>query len=307
MVKLSHSVRTSNEAAFEMQSIARLPHRTLKRSIGTERDLVQRFISLAADNFTFVNNWDDPAITSSTFRVYSKKIPVADAAKVFVNRVIAEFGARREPVIIKKSLDLCRMNGSRQDFRLCSVDVSSGINLKTKLLPQLCFFKGAIFECTFNCPNNSFMNSDPVLLYDLPPIDKLDRWKPIMVLKFPPGWKDFDIDFLVPKEWFIKNDFLEIRVPTAPDYTMSLSNSMQGKRKQYGIRHCITGTIHGSMGDTYESMASEISNANPDFGLWDRGQLIVIISRTRVPQRTIFVGSKTNTLATLQSVLLKRT
>ena len=116
MVKLSHSVRTSNEAAFEMQSIARLPHRTLKRSIGTERDLVQRFISLAADNFTFVNNWDDPAITSSTFRVYSKKIPVADAAKVFVNRVIAEFGARREPVIIKKSLDLCRMNGSRQDF-----------------------------------------------------------------------------------------------------------------------------------------------------------------------------------------------
>ena len=54
-------------------------------------------------------------------------------------------------------------------------------------------------------------------------------------------------------------------------------------------------------------MASEISNANPDFGLWDRGQLVVIISRTQIPQRTMFEGSKSDTLVTLCSVLLKRT
>ena len=100
---------------------------------------------------------------------------------------------------------------------------------------------------------------------------------------------------------------MEIHIPTAPVYIMSLPNSMQGKRRQYGIRHHITGTIDGSMGDTYESMASKISHANPDFGLWDRGQLVVIISRTRLPQCTIFVGSKSDTLATLCSILLKFT
>lgn len=271
MVKLSHSVRTSNEAAYEMQSIARLPHDTLRNSIGTDNDLVDRFISLASDNFTFVDKWDNEAISSSTFRVYSKKVPVTDAAKVFVERVMVEFAQRREPLIVQNAHDLFRMNGSRQDFRPCTVEISKAMSLKTKVPPQICLFKGAIFECTFNCPNNTFMNSDPVLLYDVPDIDKVTRWKPITVLKFPPGWKDFDLDFSVRKEWFLDRDFVEIRIPTAPEYTMSLPNSMQGKRKQYGIRHRITGTIHGSMGDTYESMASEISHANPDFGLWDRG------------------------------------
>ena len=146
MVKLSHSVLTSNEAAFEMQSIARLPHSTLKRSIGSQSDLVDRFISLAAENYRFVDNCDDVAITPSTFCAYSKKIPVADAAKVFVERVIAEFAGRRESVIIKNSLDLCRMNGSRQDFCQCSIDVSNGINLKTKLPLQIYFFKCAILQ-----------------------------------------------------------------------------------------------------------------------------------------------------------------
>ena len=59
--------------------------------------------------------------------------------------------------------------------------------------------------------------------------------------------------------------------------------------------------------DTYESMATKISTTDKNFSLWDKGQLIVIISRTRDPKKTIFVGNKRDTLEALQSLLLKRT
>ena len=129
MVKLSHSVRTNHAASFEMQDIARQPAHVLLNSIGTTNDLVKRFLDLASDNFTFVESWDDPIITSSTFRVYSKKVPVAEAAKLFVQKVRNEFVHAPSDLIVTKAMDMFRLNGSRQDFREGGSEVSKAINL----------------------------------------------------------------------------------------------------------------------------------------------------------------------------------
>lgn len=92
-----------------------------------------------------------------------------------------------------------------------------------------------------------------------------------------------------------------------PDRSIFISRTLQAQRKQYGLKHRVTGTIHAAMGDTYDSMATMISETDPNFGLWDKGQLIVILSRTRDPKKTIFVGDKTETLRAFRSLLLKRT
>lgn len=110
-----------------------------------------------------------------------------------------------------------------------------------------------------------------------------------------------------PKHVFEENRFEEISISTCPKYIIKVSSFTQAQRKQYGLRHRITGTIHSSMGDTYESLASEVSSSNPDYGLWDKGMLVVLISRTRDPKKTIFVGPKNDTIRTLKSVLMKRT
>ena len=106
MVKLSHSVRTNNTVAFEMQEIARKPTHMFQNSISTPNDLVKRFLDLASANFTFVERWNDPIITSSTFRVYSKKVPVADAAKLFVDKVRNEFVHSPSDLIVTKAMDM---------------------------------------------------------------------------------------------------------------------------------------------------------------------------------------------------------
>ena len=94
---------------------------------------------------------------------------------------------------------------------------------------------------------------------------------------------------------------------TAPERTIVLKNSIQGKRKQYGLRHRVINTIHGAQGETLPEMATEISAANPNFNVWDRGQMIVLLTRTRRAKDTIFVGYKRDTLDALKQLLLTRT
>ena len=84
MVALKHYVRASGDAAFQrIQEIARYTYKKFEE----EPDLIEEFIQLCSDNFTFVDDWDDDRIPASTMRLYSKRVPAKDAAKQFVERV----------------------------------------------------------------------------------------------------------------------------------------------------------------------------------------------------------------------------
>ena len=61
------------------------------------------------------------------------------------------------------------------------------------------------------------------------------------------------------------------------------------------------------MGDTLSNMATEISRINANFKIWDKGQMIVILSRTKYASNTIFVGDKNDTLTALKDLLTRKT
>ena len=50
--------------------------------------------------------------------------------------------------------------------------------------------------------------------------------------------------------------------------------------------------MHSAMGDARDEMAISVSDTNEDFSLWDRGQLIVASSRTRLIKKKNFVGNE---------------
>ena len=54
-------------------------------------------------------------------------------------------------------------------------------------------------------------------------------------------------------------------------------------------------------------MATEISRNDSNFKLWDKGQMIVILSRTKLAKNKIFVGDKNDTLAALKDLLIRKT
>ena len=91
-------------------------------------------------------------------------------------------------------------------------------------------FRGAIYECTFNC-EGKFSHSQAVLLFELPTQDDLDNWQKIKVLVAPLGIKDIEYDNTMSKEAYIEIGFREVKIGTAPQQTHHLANNIQGQRK----------------------------------------------------------------------------
>ena len=48
--------------------------------------------------------------------------------------------------------------------------------------------------------------------------------------------------------------FFEVEITVATDWKQLLLNSTPAKRKQYGMEHYVTSTIHAAMEDTIQSM-----------------------------------------------------
>ena len=122
----------------------------------------------------------------------------------------------------------------------------------------------------------------------------------------PPGKKEIIFDNNNPEEFYIQQGFKKVKIGTAPERPCQIKNNVQGIRKQYGLKHYVSGTLHSMMGDTLTSMATEISHRNSNFNLWERGQLVVLLSRTRYARDTIFVGSKSDTLHALKELVTKK-
>lgn len=139
MVKLTQSVRTQDASNYRIQQIARMNYSLITPEI------LEEFVRLCESSFTFVDSWDDAAITKSTFRVYSKKVPVAEATNTFMRSVEEEFCNSPEILLKRHSIDTYGYIGNHVGWRAADTELSEKIDSKTKIPQQLFFFKGAIF------------------------------------------------------------------------------------------------------------------------------------------------------------------
>ena len=300
MVNLQHSMRAWNDQRYQrIQQIARMHYKEFE----TNPRLVDEFVQLCSESFTFVDSWDDDEIHTGTMRLYSKRVPARDAARQFVDRVTRQVPPNER--LMKLSEDLQKNRYSHQEWREADRSTSDSLEQYVKEPRELLFFRGAVYQITFNV-EGQFSNTQLVMLFDLPTEENLNNWQNIKVLKFPPGVKDIDFDQFRSKQSYIDDGFVEISVGVAPERTKYVGNDIQATRKQYGLKHHVSSTIHQAMGDTLTSVATEISIHDPNFMMWDDGQMVVITSRTRYARQTIFVGDKNETLAALKRLLTSK-
>jgi predicted GIY-YIG superfamily endonuclease len=302
MVALKSSVRASTDIPFQrIQEIARYSHRRLKGN----PSLIDEMINLCSEHFTFARDWNDPRINPQTMRLYSKKIPQKEAAKDFASRVRAHISPNnlRE----RKSEDVEKPRYSQLEWSPARESIVASLEQMLKEPRRILFFAGAIFECTYNDSQGKFSQSQMALLIELPTTNALQHWEKIKVLIAPPGMKEIDFNVTYSREVYLERGFREVKVGIAPERTNSVRNDMFARRKQYGLRHHVSMTIHAAMGDTLLNMATSISARDTNFTMWDKGQLIVILSRTKEAKKSIFVGPKEDTLAAFRSLVCKQT
>ena len=303
MVNLNKSVRAALDVNFQrIQEISRLPLSSLQDE---SNNYVHEFEELVSNHCSFVNDWESNLINEKTYRLYSKKVPAKEASKQYSTRV--KRCIDRSRIISRISSDVEKSRYSHSEWYQATQSSIDQIENHVKEPTELLFFQGGHYEFTFN-KEDCFSQSQLAILYDMPAREDVDLFKPVKILCAPPGIKDFTFDVNnVSKLSLTNQGFKEVLIGMTPERTISLKNNIQAKRKQYGLRHRVTNTIHGAQGETLPQMATEIRLSDPDFNLWDKGQLIVILTRTKKAQDTIFVGNKRDTIRALKKILLSRT
>ena len=300
MVALETSVRASNDPKHQrIQQISRYSLRKLNEN----PLLIDEFLQLVSDSFTFVQDWSSNEITANTYRLYSKKFPAKEASRQYVERVRRLI--HHNSLKSRTAEDFEKARFSHSEWRPATQSSIDQIEQQVKEPNEILFFRFAEYEFTFN-EEGKFSHSQFAILYDLPSDEDLRRFRKIKVLAAPPGIQHVDYDSDTEKQYFLDLGFTEILVGPAPERTRALKSNTQAKRKQYGLKHRVTSTIHAAQGETLLKMATEISLNDPDFNLWDKGQLVVLLSRTKTAKDTIFVGNKSETLSALKAILMNK-
>ena len=177
MVALKHSVRAADDSDFyRIQQICCYDHKVLSENPA----LIAEFKRLCSEKITFVEDWENDVIPPTAMRLYSKKVPVREAANYFIERARRYYDAADLRNCLSDDAERCRI--SSEEWSEARNQTSVALNIKVKEPRLLLFFSGAVYSCTYNDPNGAFCHSQLVLLYDLPSQEHIDNWQKIPVL-----------------------------------------------------------------------------------------------------------------------------
>lgn len=196
------------------------------------------------------------------------------------------------------SNDVQKAQYSHCEWQDASPETKKKLDSKVKEPGIILFFKGVVYEFTFNSDGN-FSQSQACILHELPLEDDVQNWRKIPVLAAPPGVKDIEYDESKSIDDYVAQGWKVMKVGTAPETTKAIGNHMQAQRRQYGLRHCVTATTHARMGDTLSKVALELNEGD----LWDKAQVVVALSCTKLGKHTILVGRKEATVRNLISLI----
>ena len=295
---LSESVRASGDQCLQrIQKIARMN----PRMYDEHPKLILEFKSLLSTTCTFVDSWSDPVISPTTFRLYGKKHPAKEASRKYIEQVRSQLS--EGDVQERIAEDMQNPQQSHQEWQVANELTSSALDHICKEPKTLLFFRGAFYQFTYNDDGGNFTQSQLGLLLDVPDQDCLDHFRQISIMVAPPGEKVVEFDARKGKDEYTVAGWVEHFVGMCPERSHCVQMNMRGQRKQYGLKHHVTSTVHASMGDTLPKIVTEISYEGNDFRLWDKAQAVVLLSRTKLGSDIIFVGDKTETIKALSSLI----
>ena len=282
MVKLHTSVRASGDMHFQrLQAIIRMHH----SQYIDHPELLDELRVLLHNVPTYVPTWTSPQISTDTYRLYGRRTPANEATQSFVDTIRANIP--NEELREKAAVDTQRLRLSHIEWASASLDTSKKLDRKVKEPSTILFFKGALYEFTYN-KDDEFSQGQMALLYDIPDQQTVAQGRKVKVLAAPTGLHDIQFDESKSKDDYLAMGFYEVQVGIAPIRTQAISRYLQAQRKQYALKHRVTSTIHASMGDTLNKVAMQITDAM--FELWDKAQIIVALTRTKLGRNVIFVG-----------------
>jgi predicted GIY-YIG superfamily endonuclease len=126
------------------------------------------------------------------------------------------------------------------------------------------------------------------------------------VLCAPPGTKYIDFE-IQSKQQLITLGWTEQQAVCAPEHVRNLRSGMKARRLQYGLRPHVSNTLHAAMGATLSKVATEINVRGTGNQLWEKGQVVVLVLRTKYCRDLIFVGDQNAMLDVITTLIQVQT
>ena len=295
LFELKHSVRASLDSNFRrIQDITRMLPTQLTQEI------LEEFKSLIIQNCTFVPNWNDPRIPDLALRVFGKWEAVFAAELDLLNKI-------KNNSNVQTILSLAKDEESTPagHWKPASKITSARLSKKVKEPTELLFYPGALYEISYNKDNHFSTKQLAVLCEDrMPSIEQVKQFEPIELMVAPEGCKS------VPggnrtKAALLQHNWRTIFIGSSPSRIHAIKGGLQAKRHQYGLRHRVASTNHSIMGQTLDKLVTSVGYLSA-YMLWEREQIVVLLSHTRFAIDIIFVGNPQETADFLAKVLLRR-
>ena len=161
---------------------------------------------------------------------------------------------------------------------------------------KLVLFKNTIMRLTYN--GKKFSQGQLVVILSLPDKNRSFADQCVIVKLVPPGKRRVDVENL-PNDW----PLLHLKHRKTPSHRLNIGNSYYfARRNQFPLNYFLCSTIHKCLGETIPYVATQLS-CDGDFNVWDRNQVLVVLSRSHTLSNLIFVGDMHENIAAIKKVL----
>ena len=289
---LDYSVRAARDPDLRrIIDITRMPKRLRTAAVRRE------FKRLVATKCTFVDNWDDPRLTMDILRMFAKHRARADAERRLLARMKVQY---RGNILCVRSVDF--ESSTESNWVEARSATTRLISRKVKEPSRLYFYPHAVFQVTFT-RDGQFSQSQLAVLAEMPSAEDICEFRPVLVYVAPEGMK------AIPSGLSTESDFLNLgfqkrQIGTAPERSTYVGLGILGKRRQYGLRHRLAATIHAGMGQDLPALVTCVTGDSM-YHLFQREQVVVLLSRTHFAKDIIFVGDCNKTAEALADMLDK--
>ena len=154
---------------------------------------------------------------------------------------------------------------------------------------RLVLFLGQIVRLTYNNTTPTprvprFSQGQLCVVSRLPSADSLQLWLKLL----PPGERRIDLNNLPDPAGC---DVFSIVPSPAPTIVVSAGQT-KARRTQYRITYYVCSTVHRALGETCSRIATQISMQTHKYRLWDKEQLLVLLSRVPSLDNITFVTTQ---------------
>ena len=241
----------------------------------------------------FVADWRD--VPNNTLRVVGKKSGERAVIKQYLDTIKATY-----PCQVHRCSD--QVESARGNWDDAPANVTPTLSYKCLEEEELVLHEGAVMRLTFNNVRAGggmpvFSQGQLAVVTQLPDVRQPKQLQRLIVRVVPPGFRAIDVNN-IPADWPLCTLSRRQSVPVVLG-----RGSLRGRRVQWPLRYFVTFTVHRIIGETCESLATKISHSDSDYSLWEREQLLVIVSRVHRLNDLTFVGSRDDTCVAIRKLL----